>query len=40
MDFKFVKFLGQGTFGDVYLAVHKKTNSLFTIKRYRKDTIK
>lgn len=38
-DFKFIKEIGQGTFGSVYLANKKNTNSLFAIKAVSKHRL-
>ena len=39
-DFHVGKTLGEGKFGVVYQAIHKKTNSIFAIKKVPKDMIK
>jgi len=38
-DFKKIKFLGEGKFGQVHLVVHIKTNTLFALKQIKKDSI-
>ena len=38
-DFQKIKFLGEGKFGQVFLALHKKSNCLFAIKKIKKKTI-
>lgn len=38
-DFKKVKFLGEGKFGQVHLVFHMKTNSIFAMKQIKKDSI-
>lgn len=35
-----MKNLGQGTFGEVFCAMHRISGAIFTIKRYKKETIK
>jgi serine/threonine protein kinase len=37
--FKLMKMLGQGTFSDVYLALDKKTYTLWAVKRYKKSLL-
>ena len=38
-DFTLLKLLGKGAFGNVYLALNRKTKTFFAIKRLRKDMI-
>ena len=39
-DFKILRKLGQGKFGDVFLAVHKETNMILALKRIEKAKVK
>ena len=39
-DFVLGKKLGEGRFGNVFMAIHKKTGSIFAIKRVPKETLK
>ena len=38
-DFKKIKFLGEGKFGQVHLAIHSKTNTLYALKQIKKESI-
>lgn len=38
-DFKRIKFLGEGKFGQVHLVLHSKTNTLYALKQIKKDSI-
>ena len=39
-DFKLGKTLGEGKFGTVYQATHKKSGFIFALKKVPKDMIK
>ena len=39
-DFDVGKCLGEGKFGNVYKVIHKATNSLYALKKVKKDQIK
>lgn len=38
-DFKKIKFLGEGKFGQVHLVCHIKSNTLYAMKQIKKETI-
>lgn len=38
-DFDLGEQLGSGKFGDVYRAIHKKTGTLYAVKKIFKSTI-
>ena len=38
-DFTLGKCVGSGKFGDVFMCIHKKTNTVFALKKIFKSTI-
>jgi serine/threonine protein kinase len=38
-DFKIIKVIDKGSFGKVFLVVHKHTGQLFAMKRINKDIL-
>lgn len=39
-DFKKIKFLGEGRFGQVNLAFHLETNGIYALKQIKKENIR